>query len=104
MTFTIFKLEFSFIFLEFIIYLRASSQNFVVNHQFNVILLYLKQISDSQLTVVQYHLLAHHLYRLLKYVEFSYDFLCYHNFLGYVEQYVFKMSMIFFFTKFKVRV
>ena len=52
MTLTIFKLELSFIFLEFIIYLRASSQNFVVNHQFNVILLYLKQISDSQLTIV----------------------------------------------------
>ena len=34
----------SFIFLEVIIYLRASSQKFVENHQFNEILLYIKQI------------------------------------------------------------
>ena len=33
-----------FMFLEFIIYLRASSQNFVENHQFTVILSYFKQI------------------------------------------------------------
>ena len=39
MTLTILKLEFSFIFLEFTIHLRASSQNFVENHQINVILL-----------------------------------------------------------------
>ena len=32
-TLTILKLEFSFIFFDFIIYLRASSQNFVKNHQ-----------------------------------------------------------------------
>jgi hypothetical protein len=42
MTLTILKLEFSFIFLDFIIYLRAS-QNFVENHHFNVILSYLKE-------------------------------------------------------------
>ena len=33
MTLTILKLEISFIFLEFIIYLRASSQNFVENQR-----------------------------------------------------------------------
>ena len=38
MTLTIVKLEFSFIFLEFIIYLKTSSQNFVKNHQLKVIL------------------------------------------------------------------
>ena len=38
MTLTVLKLEFSFIFLEIIIYLRASSQNFVENNQFYVIL------------------------------------------------------------------
>jgi len=40
MTLNILKLEISFIFLEFITYLMASSQNFVENHQFNVILTY----------------------------------------------------------------
>ena len=49
MTLTLLKLEFSFIFLEFIVYLRASSQNFVENHQFNIILSYFKQILDSHL-------------------------------------------------------
>jgi hypothetical protein len=48
-TLTILKLEFSFIFIEFIVYLRASSQNFVENHHFNVILLYFKQILDNHL-------------------------------------------------------
>ena len=38
MTFIIFYLEISFIFLEIIIYLKASSQNFVENNRFNVIL------------------------------------------------------------------
>jgi hypothetical protein len=38
MTLTILKLEFSFIFFEFIIYLRASSQNFMENHQANDVL------------------------------------------------------------------
>ena len=37
MTLTVLKLDFLiYIFLEFIIYLRASSQNFVENHQLNV--------------------------------------------------------------------
>ena len=53
MTLTILKLEF-FIFLEFIIYLRASPQNFVKNHQFNVILSYFKQILDSHLFNITY--------------------------------------------------
>ena len=47
MTLTIFELKFSFIFLELVIYLRASSQNFGEVHQFNVILLYFKQILDN---------------------------------------------------------
>ena len=54
MTLTILKLEFSFMFLEFIIYLRASSQNFVENHQSNVILLYFKQKLDSHLFNITY--------------------------------------------------
>ena len=49
MTLTILMLEFSFIFIEFIIYLRAPSQNFVENHQFHVILPYFKQICDNHL-------------------------------------------------------
>ena len=44
MTLTILKLEFFSIFLEFIMYLRASSQNFVENNNFYIILSYLKQI------------------------------------------------------------
>ena len=54
MTLTILKLEFSFIFLEFIIYLRVSSQNFVKNHQFNVILSYFKEILDNHLVNITY--------------------------------------------------
>ena len=49
MTLTILKFHFSFIFLEFIIYLRASSQKFVENYQFNVILSYFKQFLTSRL-------------------------------------------------------
>ena len=37
-----FEVEYFNIFLEFIIYSRASSQNFVENHDFNVILSYFK--------------------------------------------------------------
>ena len=47
MTLTILKLVFSFIFLELIIYLRASSQDFVENHQFDVVLWYFKKITQS---------------------------------------------------------
>ena len=47
MTLTILKLESLFIFLEFTIYLRASSQNFVENEQFNAIFSYSKQILDN---------------------------------------------------------
>ena len=43
-----------FLFLEFIIYLRASPHNFVKNHQFNVILTYFKQILDSHLFNITY--------------------------------------------------
>jgi hypothetical protein len=43
MTLTILKLEFSFIFLEFGIYLRASSQNLAENHYVNIILSYFKK-------------------------------------------------------------
>ena len=103
MSFTILQLEFSFIFLEFIIYLRASSQNLVENHQFNVILSYF--YTNFRQSLVQYHLLAHHLYRLLKYVDFSWTFFgCHHGLLGFVDQCVLKSSMIFLFTKFKVSV
>ena len=54
MTLTILNLEFSFIFLEFIISLRASSQNFVENHQFNIILSHFKQILDNHLFNITY--------------------------------------------------
>ena len=54
MTLTILKLKISFIFLEFIIYLRESSQKFVENHQFYVILSYFKQILDSNFFTIAY--------------------------------------------------
>ena len=99
MTLTILNLEFSFIFLEFIISLRASSQNFVENHQFNIIILYFKQILDNHL----FNMITY-LPRLLQYVDFSWNLFCHHTLLGFVNHYVFKMSMIVFFTKFKVSV
>ena len=43
-----------FIFLEFIIYLRASSQNFIENHQYDVILSYFKQNLESYLFNITY--------------------------------------------------
>ena len=42
MTLTILKFDFSIMFLDFIIYLRVSSQNFVEDHQFNFVLSYFK--------------------------------------------------------------
>ena len=54
MTLTISKLDFSFIFLEFIIYSRAPSHNFVKNHQLNVILSYFKQSLDNHLFRITY--------------------------------------------------
>ena len=42
------------IFLEFIIYLRASSQIFVENQQINVILSYLKKILENHLFNITY--------------------------------------------------
>ena len=54
MTLTILKLEFFSIFLEFIMYLRASSQNFVENNNFYIILSYLKQILDNHLFNITY--------------------------------------------------
>ena len=54
MTFTIQKLEFSFMFLKFIVYLSASSKDYVKNHQLNVILSYSKQILDSHLFDITY--------------------------------------------------
>ena len=54
MTLIVLKLEYSYIFLESIIYLRASSQNFVENHQLNVILSHFKQILDNHLFDLTY--------------------------------------------------
>ena len=56
MTLTIFILELSSIFLILIIYLRASSQNFVGIHQFNVNLSYFEQILYKQfLNIIYLH-------------------------------------------------
>jgi hypothetical protein len=78
-------------FLEFFSYLRASSSNFVEKHQFNVIFIVL--YTNFRQSLVQYHLLGYHVYRLLKYVDFSWKFfviiIC-----NFVNQHVFKMFMI----------
>ena len=51
-----FEVGIFFIFLEFIIHLMASSHNFVESYQFNGILSYFKQILDSHLFNITYHL------------------------------------------------
>ena len=89
MTLTILKLEFSFMFLEFVIYFKASSQNFVENHKYNVILLYCKQILDIHLFNITY------LHHPLKYAYFSWDICCHHNLMGFVDQCGFKYITIF---------
>ena len=52
--------------------------------------------TNSRQSLVQYHLLTRHLHCLLKYVDFSWFFFCHHDLLGFVDQFVFEMSMIFF--------
>ena len=54
MTLTNLKFKFSFMFLEFNMYLRAWSQNFVKNHQFDVILSYFKHFLDNHLFNITY--------------------------------------------------
>jgi hypothetical protein len=68
MTLSILKSNF-LIFLEFIINLSASLQNIVEKHQFNIILSHFKQ--KFQQLLVEDHLLAHHLQRPLRHVDFS---------------------------------
>ena len=68
MTLTILKLEF-FIFLEIIIYSKASSQNFLENHQSNVILSYFKQNLNNNLFNITY--LHTTCIVFLKYVDLS---------------------------------
>ena len=48
--------------------------------------------------LLQYHILAHHLQRFLKYVEFLETFLefCHHKLLGFIDQYALSMPLIFF--------
>ena len=70
-----FKVGIFFMFLEFIIYFRASSQIFVKYHQFNVILSYLKQNYDNCLFNITY------LHHLLKYVNFLWNCFCHHKLL-----------------------
>ena len=60
----------------------------------NFIVLQEKKRKKKQ-SPVQNHLLAHHLHNLLQYVEFSWNHLCHHKLLGFVDQYVFSMSVIF---------
>ena len=53
MTLNSLVLEF-FVFLDFIVYLRSSSQHFVENHIFNVIISYFEQILDYYLVNITY--------------------------------------------------
>ena len=86
-------LTISFTFLEFIIYLRASLQNFVENHQYNVILSYFKQNLNIHLFNITY--LHTTCTRLLKYVDFSWNWICHQNLLGFVDGLAFKMPFEF---------
>ena len=54
MTLIVLKLEYSFNFPWFIIDLKASSQNFVENHQFDVIVSYCENILDNHLFNITY--------------------------------------------------
>ena len=55
MTLHVLKLEFFlFLFLEFIVYLRSPSQNFVENLHFDVILSYFRQILVNYLFDITY--------------------------------------------------
>ena len=71
------KLDFLFIFLEFIIHLRASSHKFVESHPFYVILSYSKQFLENYLhttcTVFK------------KYADFSWTCFCHHKLLDFVD-------------------
>ena len=54
MTLNILELEFFLIILKSVIHFKASSQNFVENHQFNIISSYFKQILDNHLFNITY--------------------------------------------------
>lgn len=85
---------FFFIFLESIIISRASSHNFQLNQNLSKF----KQLLFNHF--VQRHLLAHHLHCRLKHVDFYRDFfLGHHKLHGFVTQYDFKISIIFFLHK-----
>ena len=92
-----FELEFFFLFLEFIIYLRASSQNFVENHQLNVNLsifltILLKKITCSISPI--FHPLAP-FSQICKLFGFFLDMR--NRFLGFADQYAFYIYIIYFF-------
>ena len=85
-------------FLECIIYLRASSQNFVENHQFNVILLYFNQFYTITCSISP---TCPPLASTLKIFRFYFlDFFCFHhNVLDFVDLYVLKFFHDFFLQK-----
>ena len=57
--------------------LEGTITKFVGKHQFHVIVYHIFNNKNRQL-VFQYHLVAHHLHHLLKYVDFSWKHLCQH--------------------------
>ena len=96
-----FEVGFFFIFLEFIINLRATLQNFVEKYQFNVILSCFKQILDNYMfNISTCTLLAPSSKICRLFLKKN----CQHKLLGFVDQCVFQMFMIFSFTKFKVSI
>ena len=99
MTLTILKLNFSFIFLEFIVYLRASSKKIVKTPKNNVILLNLKKIQTITCSISLTCILV---VLSSKICRFFLELFCHHYFLGFVDQYVLKMSIIFFFANLKL--
>ena len=94
MTQTILNSILYFILLEFIMYLRASSQKNVENSsiQCNFIMFQTK-LNCHLFNITYLHTTCY--ICLLKHVHFSWIF-CRYKFLGFIDQYVFRMYMLFF--------
>ena len=85
-TLSILKLDF-FFHIPWLRYpLRASSQNFVEKP--SILCNFIVFWTSFRQMIVRYHLLAHHLHRLLKYVDFSWNYFCHNKLLSFVDQYV----------------
>lgn len=81
-----------FLFLEFSMKLRASLQELIRKHPFNVILSCFKQMLYNYVFNIYIYIYLHY---LLEYVDFSWIIFCQHKLLGCIDQRGFQMFMIF---------